>query len=473
MRKNVQQYIDGEWIDSTNSTVIDVINPATEEVFGQISDGTKEDVDKAVKAARKAFPSFSTTTVEERIALLHRIAEEYEKRKDDIVRTVTAELGVPLKISEKSHYQMGLEHFQQAAKELETFIFEEQRGGTLIRKEPIGVSGLITPWNFPTNQTSTKLASAFAAGCSVVLKPSELTPFAAVILAEVFEAAGVPKGVFNLVNGTGEAVGNSISSHPDIDFISFTGSGVTGQKITENAAKTVKKVALELGGKSPMIVLDDMDMKEAAKKAVSNVTFNSGQVCTLASRTIIPSSKEEEFIKAVEEVIANIEVGSPENENSTLGPLISEQQFDRVQSYIQKGIDEGATLTAGGLGKPNGLETGYYVKPTVFTNVRNNMTIAQEEIFGPVMSVLTYDTLDEAIEIANDTIYGLAGYVLGNNEEKLKKVASSIRAGRIAVNNGSNDYSAPFGGYKQSGIGREWGDYGIEEYLEVKSIVGM
>lgn len=473
MRKNVQQYIDGEWIDSTNSTVIDVINPATEKVFGQISDGTKEDVDKAVKAARKAFPSFSTTTVEERIALLHRIAEEYEKRKDDIVRTVTTELGVPLKISEKSHYQMGLEHFQQAAKELETFIFEEQRGGTLIRKEPIGVSGLITPWNFPTNQTSTKLASAFAAGCTVVLKPSELTPFAAVILAEVFEAAGVPKGVFNLVNGTGEVVGNSISSHPDIDFISFTGSGVTGQKITENAAKTVKKVALELGGKSPMIVLDDMDMKEAAKKAVSNVTFNSGQVCTLASRTIIPSSKEEEFIKAVEEVIANIEVGSPENENSKLGPLISEQQFDRVQSYIQKGIEEGATLTAGGLGKPNGLETGYYVKPTVFTNVRNNMTIAQEEIFGPVMSVLTYDTLDEAVEIANDTIYGLAGYVLGNNEEKLKKVASSIRAGRIAVNNGSNDYSAPFGGYKQSGIGREWGDYGIEEYLEVKSIVGM
>lgn len=473
MRKNVQQYIDGEWIDSTNSTVIDVINPATEEVFGQISDGTKEDVDKAVKAARKAFPSFSTTTVEERIALLHRIAEEYEKRKDDIVRTVTAELGVPLKISEKSHYKMGLEHFQQAAKELETFIFEEQRGGTLIRKEPIGVSGLITPWNFPTNQTSTKLASAFAAGCTVVLKPSELTPFAAVILAEVFEAAGVPKGVFNLVNGTGEVVGNSISSHPDIDFISFTGSGVTGQKITENAAKTVKKVALELGGKSPMIVLDDMDMKEAAKKAVANVTFNSGQVCTLASRTIIPSSKEEEFIKAVEEVIANIEAGSPENENSMLGPLISEQQFDRVQSYIQKGIEEGATLTAGGLGKPNGLETGYYVKPTVFTNVRNNMTIAQEEIFGPVMSVLTYDTLDEAIEIANDTIYGLAGYVLGNNEEKLKKVASSIRAGRIAVNNGSNDYSAPFGGYKQSGIGREWGDYGIKEYLEVKSIVGM
>ena len=473
MRKKLQQYIDGEWIDSTGSTVIDVINPATEEVFGQISDGTKEDLNKAVKAARKAFPSFSATTVEERIALLNRIVEEYEKRKDDIVQTVTAELGVPLKLSEKSHYKMGLEHFQQAAKELETFTFEEQRGNTLIRKEPIGVSGLITPWNFPTNQTSTKLASAFAAGCTVILKPSELTPFAAVILAEIFEAAGVPRGVFNLVNGTGEVVGNGISSHPDIDFISFTGSGLTGQKISENAAKTVKKVALELGGKSPMIILDDMDMKEAAKKAVSNVIFNSGQVCTLASRTLIPSSKKEEFIEAVEEVITRFEVGSPENENSALGPLISKQQFDRVQGYIQKGIDEGATLTIGGLGKPEGLEIGYYVKPTVFTNVRNDMAIAQEEIFGPVMSVLTYDTLDEAIEIANDTVYGLAGYVLGNNEEKLKKVASSIRAGKIAVNNGSNDYSAPFGGYKQSGIGREWGDYGIEEYLEVKSIVGM
>src|SRR5690625_417429 len=426
MRKNVQQYIDGEWIDSTNSTVIDVINPATEEVFGQISDGTKEDVDKAVKAARKAFPSFSTTTVEERIALLHRIAEEYEKRKDDIVRTVTAELGVPLKISEKSHYQMGLEHFQQAAKELETFIFEEQRGGTLIRKEPIGVSGLITPWNFPTNQTSTKLASAFAAGCTVVLKPSELTPFAAIILAEILDAAGVPKGVFNLVNGTGEVVGNGISSHPDIDFVSFTGSGATGKKITKNAIETIKKTALELGGKSPMIILDDADIDEAAKRAVSNVNFNSGQVCTLASRTIIPESKKDEFINSVKEKIANYKVGSPEDEESALGPVISKDQYDRVQSYIQKGIDEGATLVTGGLGKPEGLETGYYVQPTVFSDVDNQMTIAQEEIFGPVMSIITYNTLEEAIDIANDTIYGLAGYVIGNDKEKLTEVAKSI-----------------------------------------------
>lgn len=473
MRKSLQHFIDGEWVDSTKSIIIDVINPATEEVFGQISDGTEEDLDKAVAAARKAFPSFSTTTAEERIQLLERIAEEYEKRKDDMIHTVTEELGVPLTLSEKSHYNMGLQHFRQAAKELASFEFEVSRGDTIIRKEPIGVSGLITPWNFPTNQTSTKLASAIAAGCTVVLKPSELTPFAAIILTEIFEAAGVPKGVFNLVNGTGEVVGNGISSHPDIDFVSFTGSGRTGQKISENAAKTVKKVALELGGKSPMVVLDDYDMKKAAKMAVSNITFNSGQVCTLASRTIVSASKQDEFVEAIKEVLPSFEVGSPYNENSALGPLISEQQFDRVQGYIQKGMDEGATLVGGGLGKPEGLEKGYYVKPTVFTNVSNDMTIAQEEIFGPVMSIISYETLDEAIEIANDTIYGLAGYVIGEDQEKLKKVASSIRAGRIIVNKGASDYSAPFGGYKQSGIGREWGDYGIEEYLEIKSVLGM
>ena len=473
MLKRLQHYINGEWIDSTGSDVIDVINPATEEVFGQISNGTKEDLDKAVEAAKKAFPSFSQTTREERIEMINRIVEEYAKRKDEIIQTVTNELGVPLKLSEKSHYNMGMQHFIQAAKELETFEFEEERDGTIIRKESIGVSGLITPWNFPTNQTATKIASAFAAGSPVVLKPSELTPFAAILLAEIFEAADVPKGVFNLVNGTGEVVGNGISSHPDIDFVSFTGSGKTGQKITENAAKTIKKVALELGGKSPMIILDDYDIKKAARLAVSNVIFNTGQVCTLASRTIIPASKKDEFIKAVKEVLADIKVGPPENETSRLGPLISQDQFDRVQNYIQKGIDEGATLSMGGLGKPEGLETGYYVKPTVFTDVKNEMTIAQEEIFGPVMSVITYDNLDEAIEIANDTIYGLAGYVIGNDSETLKKVASSIRAGRITVNKAPSDYSAPFGGFKQSGIGREWGDYGIEEYLEVKSIVGL
>lgn len=473
MRRCVQHFINGEWIDSTSNAIVDVINPATEEVMGQISDGTKEDLDKAVAAARHAFSAFSQTTKTERITLLNNIAEEYEKRKSDIVNTITQELGSPHTISEAVQYNMGLQHFRQAAKELESFSFSEKHGDTIIQKEPIGVSGLITPWNFPANQTSTKLASAFAAGSTVVLKPSELTPFTAIILAEIFQAAGLPKGVFNLVNGTGEVVGNGISSHPDIDFVSFTGSGLTGQKISENAAKNVKKVALELGGKSPMIILDDYDMKEAAKIAVANVVGNSGQVCTLASRTIVPKSKQAAFLEAVKEIMPTFKVGEPDDPASALGPLISEQQYNRVQRYIEKGIEEGATLVLGGPGKPENLQTGYYVKPTVFTDVTNDMTIAQEEIFGPVMSIITYETLEEAIDIANETVYGLAGYVIGDNQEKVQQIASSIRAGRISVNKGGSDFSAPFGGYKQSGIGREWGSYGIEEYLEIKSIVGL
>lgn len=473
MRIHLKHFINGEWVESTGSKTIDVINPATEEVIGKVSDGTKEDLDKAVAAARAAFPSFSQTTKEERIQLLNRIAEEYEKRKDDFVETITEELGAPLSISEKTHFNMGLAHFRQAAKDLEALEFEERRGNVLIRKEPIGVCGLITPWNFPTNQTSTKLASAFAAGCTVVLKPSELTPFSVIILAEVFQAAGVPKGVFNLVNGTGEVVGNGISSHPDIDFVSFTGSGAVGQKITENAAKTIKKVALELGGKSPLIILDDADMKKAAEIAVSRIVFNSGQVCTAASRTLVPQQKQEEFIDAVKEVLPNFKYGDPRDAGTFFGPLVSEKQFNRVQGYIKKGIEEGATVVIGGPGKPEGLERGYYVKPTVFANVRNDMVIAQEEIFGPVMSIIPYKDLDDAIKIANDTVYGLAGYVVGEDREKLEKVASSIRAGVITVNNAPLDYSAPFGGYKQSGVGREWGSYGIEEYLEVKSVFGI
>lgn len=473
MRKFLKHFINGEWVESTGSKTVDVINPATEEVIGQISDGTKEDLDKAVAAARAAFPSFSQTTKEERIDLLNRIADEYENRKNDIVEVITEELGAPISISENTHYVLGLSHFRQAAKELENFEFTERRGSTVIRKEPIGVSGLITPWNFPTNQPSTKLASAFAAGSTVVLKPSELTPFAAIILAEIFQAVGLPKGVFNLVNGTGEVVGNGISSHPDIDFVSFTGSGPVGQKITENAAKNIKKVALELGGKSPLIIQDDVDMKKAAKIAVTNVVLNSGQVCSAATRTLVPKSKINEFNEAVKEVLPNFPFGDPQNATNFFGPLVSEKQYNRVQGYIKKGIEEGATLLIGGTGKPEGLEKGYYVKPTVFTNVKNDMVIAQEEIFGPVMSILTYDDLDEAIEIANDTVYGLAGYVVGEDKEKVRKVATSIRAGLINVNGAPFDFAACFGGYKQSGIGREWGVFGIEEYLEIKSVVGM
>lgn len=473
MRIQNQHYINGEFVDSTGNETIEVINPATEEIIGTISNGTKEDVHRAVKAAEDAFQCFSLKTRAERREMLEQIVTEYEKRKADFIQVITKELGSPLHLSEKSHYEMGLNHFKQAIKDLETFEFEERRGNAVIRKEPIGVSGLITPWNFPTNQTATKLASAFAAGCTVVLKPSELTPYSALLMAEVFHAAGVPKGVFNLVNGTGNTVGNALTTHPDVQFISFTGSGKTGKIISKNAADTIKKVALELGGKSPLIVLDDFDIEIAVKIAVANVMFNCGQVCTLASRTLVPEAKMEQFAELAVERLKRYPVGSPTDPNSALGPVISKAQFERVQRYIKIGIEEGATLVAGGPGKPEGFEKGYYVKPTIFTNVSNDMTIAQEEIFGPVMSIIPYDTVDEAIEIANDTIYGLAGYVLGEDKKTIEKVARSIQAGRIVVNGAPGGFNLPFGGYKQSGIGREWGDYGIKEYLEVKSIVGI
>ncbi|KHE71802.1 aldehyde dehydrogenase family protein [Halobacillus sp. BBL2006] len=472
MRNYLKHFINGEWVESTGSDVEEVINPATEEVIGKISLGTKEDLDKAVKAARDAFPSFSTMPKEERVKMLERIAEEYEKRKDDIIETITDELGSPLTVSEKVHYMMGYNHFSQATESLKEFTFIEDLGGHTRVKESIGVSGLITPWNFPTNQTSTKIASAFAAGSPVILKPAEITPFAAIILAEIFEAAGVPKGAFNLVNGTGEVIGNGISSHPDIDFVSFTGSGKVGQKIMQNASETIKNVALELGGKSPLVVLEDADVEKAAKVAVNHIATNTGQVCSAATRVLIPSKMKDSFEEAVKKVLSEFPVGNPREENY-VGPLVSKKQWDTVQSYIEKGKEEGATLLAGGTGKPEGIDKGYFARLTVFSDVKNDMTIAQEEIFGPVMSILTYDGLDDAIEISNDTVYGLAGYVVGEDKDALRKVATSIRAGRIKVNDAEADFAAPFGGYKQSGIGREWGDHGIEEYLETKTILGF
>ncbi|WP_181350283.1 aldehyde dehydrogenase family protein [Thalassobacillus sp. CUG 92003] len=471
MREQLNHFINGEWVESTGSDVYDVINPATEQVMGRISLGTKEDLDKAVKAARAAYPSFSQTSKEERIEMLENIAAEYANRKDELIEVMTEELGAPLSISEKVHYNMGYNHFAQAAESLKDFSFMDDRGDHTVVKESVGVSGLITPWNFPTNQTSTKIASAFAAGSPVVLKPAELTPFAAIILAEIFDKVGVPKGVFNLVNGTGETIGNGVSSHPDIDFVSFTGSAAVGGKVMKNASETIKNVALELGGKSPLVVLEDADVDEAAKAAVKHIALNSGQVCSAATRMLIPSSMKAEFEEAVKNVLPEFPVGDPQKDNY-VGPLVAEKQYDRVQSYIEKGMEE-ATLLAGGLGKPEGIENGYFVKPTIFTDVKNDMTIARDEIFGPVMSILTYDTIDEAIDIANDTEYGLAGYVYGKDPDTLRKVATRIRAGRVKVNDAEMDFAAPFGGFKQSGIGREWGDYGIDEYLEKKSILGF
>ncbi len=473
MYNYIQHYINGQWVDSTGNEKIDVINPATEEKIGEISSGTKEDLDKAVKAARAAFPAFSQTTKEERAALLDRIADEYEKRKNKFIEIIIAELGSPVTFTTNVQYQMGLNHFRTAAKLVRDFEFTEKRENSLVQKDAIGVAGLITPWNFPTNQVSTKLASAFAAGSTVVLKPSEETPFAAMLLTEAMEAAGVPEGVFNLVTGTGDTIGNGISSHPDIDFVSFTGSGKVGTKIMENAAPDIKKVALELGGKSPIIVLDDTDIDYAAKKAISNIAGNTGQVCTAGTRAIVPESIHDDFIEAIKRHLSEFPIGDPKDESTFTGPQVSEKQWNTVQDYIQTGMDSDATLVAGGTGKPEGLETGYYSKLTVFTDVKPEDKIAQEEIFGPVLSVITYKDLVEAIDIANGTIYGLAGYVIGNNPDTLTHVAKSIHSGRITVNDGKSDFTAPFGGYKQSGIGREWGDYGIEEFLEVKTITGL
>ncbi|QDW84071.1 aldehyde dehydrogenase family protein [Staphylococcus pasteuri] len=472
MRQFTKQYINGEWVDSTSGETIDVINPATEEVIGSVAKGNEEDVNKAVEAADNVYLDFRHSTVEYRRDLLDKIVKEYENRKEDIIQAITDELGAPLSVSENVHYQMGLNHFTAARDALDNFEFEERRGDDLVVKEAIGVSGLVTPWNFPTNQTSLKLAAAFAAGSPVVLKPSEETPFAAVILAEIFDKVGMPKGVFNLVNGDGEGVGNPLSEHPKVRMMSFTGSGPTGSKIMEKAAKDFKKVSLELGGKSPYIVLDDVDIEAAAKATTGKVVNNTGQVCTAGTRVLVPNSIKEDFLKAVKEQFSSVKVGNPREEGTQVGPIISKKQFDQVQSYIDKGIEEGAELFYGGPGKPEGLEKGYFARPTIFINVDNNMNIAQEEIFGPVMSVITYNDLDEAIEIANDTKYGLAGYVIGNDKDTLHKVARSIEAGTVEINEAGRKPDLPFGGYKQSGLGREWGDYGIEEFLEVKSIAG-
>lgn len=450
MRDYTKQYINGEWVESNSNETIEVINPATEEVIGKVAKGNKADVDKAVEAADNVYLEFRHTSVKERQALLDKIVKEYENRKDDIVQAITDELGAPLSLSERVHYQMGLNHFVAARDALDNYEFEERRGDDLVVKEAIGVSGLITPWNFPTNQTSLKLAAAFAAGSPVVLKPSEETPFAAVILAEIFDKVGVPKGVFNLVNGDGAGVGNPLSEHPKVRMMSFTGSGPTGSKIMEKAAKDFKKVSLELGGKSPYIVLDDVDIKEAAKATTGKVVNNTGQVCTAGTRVLVPNKIKDAFLAELKEQFSQVRVGNPREDGTQVGPIISKKQFDQVQNYINKGIEEGAELFYGGPGKPEGLEKGYFARPTIFINVDNQMTIAQEEIFGPVMSVITYNDLDEAIQIANDTKYGLAGYVIGKDKETLHKVARSIEAGTVEINEAGRKPDLPFGGDRKS-----------------------
>jgi aldehyde dehydrogenase (NAD+) len=470
MREYLKFYIDGQWVDPVRPNPFDVENPATEQVSGKISLGSAADVDVAVNAARRAFSGWSQTTREQRLDLLQAILAEYQKRADDLAEAVTEEIGAPASLAAGPQVFLGIGHLTTAIDVLKNFSFEEHKGESLIAREPIGVCGLITPWNWPINQVAVKVYPALATGCTVVLKPSEVAPYSPYIFAEILDAAGVPAGVFNLVNGDGAGVGVALASHPDIDMVSFTGSTRAGIEVAKLAAPTVKRVTQELGGKSPNIVLDDSGFAEGVSAGVANMMPNSGQSCNAPTRMLVPNSRMSEAISIAREAAEQVTVGQPDA-GTTIGPVASKAQFEKVQRLIQKGVDEGATVVIGGPGRPAGLEQGYYVKPTVFANVTNDMTIAREEIFGPVLCMLGYDDIDQAIEIANDTEYGLAGFVSGADLDKARDIARKIRAGWVTINH-AFDMNSPFGGYKRSGNGREWSEFGFHEYLEVKSILG-
>ena len=472
MREYLKFYIDGQWVDPQEPKTLDVINPATEEVCGRISLGSAADVGLAVAAARRAFDTYSQTSREERLDLLGNILAEFEKRHDDVAEAIMEEMGAPWGLAKNAQAASGPQHIKASMRALKNFEFEERNRTTLIVKEPIGVCGLITPWNWPMNQIAVKVAPALAAGCTMILKPSEIAPFDAMIFAEILDAAGVPAGVFNLVNGDGPGVGTALSQHPDVDMMSFTGSTRAGILVAQNSAPTVKRVAQELGGKSANIVLDDADFAKAVKSGAGDVFENTGQSCDAPSRMLVPKDRMEEAMALAAEVAEATVVGDPRSEDTEVGPLVSDVQWHKVQDLIQKGIDEGAELAAGGTGKPEGLDKGYFAKPTVFANVSNDMTIAREEIFGPVLSIIPYEDEDEAVRIANDTPYGLSGYVSSSDLDRARKVAARMRTGMVHINGAWLDSAAPFGGYKQSGNGREWGHHGMDEYLELKSIYG-
>ena len=472
MKECMQFYINGEWVDPVDPKHLDVINPATEETIGKIAMGNSKDVDKAVAAAKEAFDSFSQTSKEERLALMGKILEVYQSRYDEIAEIISSEMGAPLWLSKAAQAATGAGHFGTFMEVLKNYSFDEDKGTTRLRKEPVGVCGLITPWNWPINQIACKVAPALAAGCTMVLKPSEVSPLNAIIFAEVLHEAGVPAGVFNLVNGDGLSVGEAMSSHPDIDMMSFTGSTRAGVAVAKASADTVKRVSQELGGKSANIILDDADFNQSVAGGVTGCFMNSGQSCNAPTRMLVPADRQDEAVAIAKATAEATIVGDPkEVAAGGIGPVVSEVQFNKIQGLIEKGIEEGATLVAGGPGKPDGFNAGYYVKPTIFSDVSNDMTIAREEIFGPVLSILPYKNEDEAISIANDTEYGLSGYVSGS-QEKAQKFAEKFRSGNVHVNGAGPDFNAPFGGYKKSGNGREWGDLGFEEFLEIKAILG-
>ena len=473
MHKRTQFYIDGKWVDPVIAKTIDVINPATEEPIGQVSLGSKADVDKAVKAARRAFETYSHSTKEERLALLQKVLDVYQRRYGEFVETISLEMGAPLYLSKAAQAATGVAHLMQTMKLLKEFEFQKVQGTTGIVYEAIGVCGLITPWNWPVNQIMCKVAPALAAGCTMILKPSEVAPLNAMLVADVLHEAGVPPGVFNLINGDGPSVGEAMSAHPDIDMMSFTGSTRAGVAVAKASADTVKRVTQELGGKSANIVLDDADLKKAVSGGVINCFTNSGQSCNAPTRMFVPRGKHDEAAAIAKLTAEGMKVGDPFADTTKLGPVVSATQYEKIQRLIKAGIDEGATLVTGGLGRPEGLNRGYYVRPTVFANVNNSMTIAREEIFGPVLTILPYDSEEQAICEANDTPYGLSGYVQSGNIEHARKVASRLRTGNVHLNGAGADFGAPFGGYKQSGTGREWGEHGFKEFLEIKAVLGF
>jgi len=472
MREMLRFYIDGKWVDPVTPHPFEVVNPATEEVCGRISLGSAADVDLAVAAAERAFDSYSRTSRDERIALLEAILAEFAQRHDEVAEAIMEEMGAPWGLAKNAQAESGPQHIKAALRALKTFQFEEHNRSTLIVKEAIGVCGLITPWNWPMNQVAVKVAPALATGCTMVLKPSEIAPFDAMLFAEILDAAGVPPGVFNLVNGDGPGVGTALCAHPGVAMVSFTGSTRAGVLVAQNAAPGVKRVAQELGGKSANILLDDADFDTAVRGGAAEVFENTGQSCNAPTRMLVPRERMDQAAEIAAQVAAATRVGDPRDEATEVGPLVSETQWNKVQGLIRKGMDEGARLVAGGPGKPAGFDKGYFVQPTVFADVDNGMTIAREEIFGPVLCIIGYDDDEDAIRIANDTDYGLSGCVSSADLDRARRVAARLRTGMVHINGAQLDSMAPFGGYKHSGNGREWGPHGFDEFLELKSIYG-
>lgn len=466
-------YIDGQWVEPSDGvTFADIVNPATELIVGKLAMGTRDDVDRAVAAARRAFPAWSQSSRETRLALLARVVECYQARLGDIAEAVTTEMGAPLWLSQQRQAPAGLVQLQATIAALKGFDFQSTKGTTQIVREPVGVVALVTPWNWPLNQIAAKVAPALAAGCTIVLKPSEISPLDARIFAEILHEAGVPAGVFNMLYGEGQAVGRALSSHPQVDMVSITGSTRAGVDVAIHAAPTVKRVTQELGGKSANLILDDADLKAAVSASVIACMINSGQTCAAPTRILVPRKHYDEAVKIATAAAKSLTVGDPRHPDSKLGPMSNRAQYERVQNMIATGIEEGARIAAGGPGRPNGLERGYFAQPTVFADVDNGMAISRQEIFGPVLVMIPYNTEAEAIDIANDTEYGLAGYVWSANAERARHVAAQLRVGLVQINGAPMDFSAPFGGYKASGNGREFGEYGLAEFMEYKTIVG-